>query len=275
MRIIVIIILSIIVISIVNKLRLKFTGNKILVSPTDELVDNYINILKFTLIKNKPSVWGGLRSIFFRVYNSENISKELKERLYIELVKRGCNLGSISPYNMTDEEKIRKSGEEGEKNVAYKLKWLSKEYKVLNNVRLKSEIESQEFDNIVIGPNGIFHIETKNYGGDHGCKIKIDNFGNWVREKNGKEIGIDSPEFQLRRHEIVLQENLKRFYSEKEYYVKGIIVISNPKTIIEGAENLEVPVIKADALCKYIEGVKGESIISSEEIDDIYNRLKQ
>ncbi|VYU56966.1 hypothetical protein [Clostridium tertium] len=275
MKIIFSIILTLAVISIVNKLRLKFTGNKILVAPTNELVDEYINILRFTPITNKPSVWGELRDVFFKVYNSKDISIELKETLYIKLVKKGCNIGKANYYTITDEEKIRKSGEEGERNIAYKLKWLSSDYKILSNIRLKSEIESQEFDNIIIGPNGIFHIETKNYGGEHGCKIKIDNSGNWVKEKNGRETGIDSPEFQLRRHEIVLQENLKKLYGERKFDVKGIIVLSNPKTVIDGVENLDVPVLKGDGLCKYIEGVQGESTLSSEEINDIYNKLKE
>ena len=262
------------IINMINKIRLKFSGNKILIAPTDDLVDKYIKILKFTRIKNRPSVWANLRNIFFRVYNLDDISRESKENLYIALVKKGCNLGNVSYYDMSDEEKISKSGEDGERNVSYKLKWLSSEYKVLSNVRLKSEIESQEFDNIIIGPNGIFHIETKNYGGKYGCKIKIDSFGNWVRESNEREYGMDSPEFQLRRHEIVLQENLKRFYGKEKYAVKGIIVLSNPKTIVEGAENLDVPVIKADFLCKYIEGVQVQNTLSSEEISNIYNRLK-
>lgn len=277
MNIITILVLAIFtyaIVTIVANIRLGILGSKIMRKPNNQLVDNYTEILKFVPIDNKPKEWQKLRSVFFVVYNSENVSKDRKKKLYDRLVRKGCNLGNIKFDYMTNEERIRKSGEDGEKKVAYFLKWLPNEYRVLSNVFLNSSIERQEFDNIIIGPNGIFHIETKNYGGENGCKIKISSNGDWIREYNGNESGMDNPAFQLSRHQRVLEENIEKHYGKGSYDVKGIIVLSNSKTILEGAENSDEVVLKADSLVKYISNYKGSKSISEEEINDIYLKLK-
>nr|WP_278247400.1 nuclease-related domain-containing protein [Clostridium beijerinckii] len=60
---------------------------------------------------------------------------------------------------------MNESGKRGEENLAYNLKLLPSEYKVIHNVNLNHRIESDEFYVTVIGPAGIFHIENKNEGG--------------------------------------------------------------------------------------------------------------
>ena len=56
-------------------------------------------------------------------------------------------------------------GKVGEKRVARKLDWLSKEYIVLNDIMLPSQYGTTQIDHIVVSPYGIFVIETKNYKG--------------------------------------------------------------------------------------------------------------
>lgn len=81
---------------------------------------------------------------------------------------------------------IKEARETGELEVEYALKWLPSEYIVIgkgeNGIRLKcpsvSE-ESQEIDHIVVSPQGVFLIETKNYSG----KIEITREKNWIRSK--------------------------------------------------------------------------------------------
>ena len=53
-------------------------------------------------------------------------------------------------------------GKVGEKRVARKLDWLSKEYIILNDIMLPTQYETTQIDHIVISPYGIFVIETKN-----------------------------------------------------------------------------------------------------------------
>ena len=56
-------------------------------------------------------------------------------------------------------------GKFGEKRVARKLDWLSKEYITLNDVLLPTRYGTTQIDHIVVSPYAIFVIETKNYKG--------------------------------------------------------------------------------------------------------------
>ena len=56
-------------------------------------------------------------------------------------------------------------GKIGEKRVAMKLDWLSKEYITFNDVLLPTKYGTTQIDHIVVSPYGIFVIETKNYKG--------------------------------------------------------------------------------------------------------------
>ena len=53
-------------------------------------------------------------------------------------------------------------GKMGERRVARKLHWLSKEYITLNDVLLPTRYGTTQIDHIVVSPYGIFIIETKN-----------------------------------------------------------------------------------------------------------------
>ena len=56
-------------------------------------------------------------------------------------------------------------GRRGEKRVAGKLNWLSKEYITLNDILLPTKYGTTQIDHIVVSPYGVFVIETKNYKG--------------------------------------------------------------------------------------------------------------
>lgn len=53
----------------------------------------------------------------------------------------------------------------GEKNVRRVLKRLPREYKVLNDIMIRTDTGTTQIDHIVLSPKGIFVIETKNYSG--------------------------------------------------------------------------------------------------------------
>lgn len=53
-------------------------------------------------------------------------------------------------------------GAKGEEWVAHELSFLSSEYTVFNGIRLDGK---QDFDHIVVGPSGVFVVETKNWRG--------------------------------------------------------------------------------------------------------------
>lgn len=152
----------------------------------------------------------------------------------------------------------RKRGQTGEKEVDYALKWLDKSYitvpKILNK-KLGIETidlynpgftdESQEYDHIVIGKQGVFVIETKYYSGT----LIIDSNGNWVRiKKDGVHVGERNPFQQMDRHIKLLKSFL-----QEDVPINGLICMAHPEIIIEGVENSSVPLVKSDLLVKYIE----------------------
>lgn len=56
-------------------------------------------------------------------------------------------------------------GKYGERKVASKLSWLSKEYIKLNDILLPTHYGTTQIDHVVVSHYGIFVIETKNYKG--------------------------------------------------------------------------------------------------------------
>lgn len=243
-------------------------------NPTNSIVREYIIGLNNSKAKKTGEEWRQIKKAFFAVYRSNLVSPQLKKGLYDAVINSGCIINNFT-FKETDENeyKIRKSGAEGENRVAYALKWLPKTYLVFNNIKIKSSIEKQEFDNIVVGPNGIFHIETKNFGGEFGATIRISKSGEWITYKKGEEICIESPEFQLKRHDIVLQENLDKYFGKDKYKTSGIIVLSNPKTLLKEAKNCDVPVIKSGDLVKYISDYQCEKELNDREIREIYELI--
>lgn len=152
-------------------------------------------------------------------------------------------------------------GKEAEENVNYVLRWLdTKKYIVLRNVYLKYNNTTQEFDNIVISPFGVFNIETKGYSG----KIKINKDMSWVKVYENKEIGIENPIFQLQRHHKILEAILE------DVNIVDLIVIGNESTVVEGIENSTVPVLKHDVLLSFIENYSCDRLY---DVNLLYSKI--
>jgi hypothetical protein len=163
------------------------------------------------------------------------------------------------------EEKIKKAGEEGEKQVAYALGWLDKDrFKTFNNIRLAAGGESQEFDSVVVGEYAIFNIETKNYVGD----LEIDSDGNWYRITHGGKRGMQNPVFQVQRHNKVLNDLL-----QGKYPIVDLIVWANIESVIYGIENSLVKLVKVDQLVHFIDNYKGDRRLSKDEREQIISAM--
>lgn len=174
----------------------------------------------------------------------------------------------------------KKNGVIGEKEVEYALKWLDNSYAIIPKTSEgkygeKSIVlynpdfidEPQEYDHIIIGKQGVFLIETKNYAG----KLIIDKNGNWIRIKNeGIQEGERNPIQQLRRHEKLLRSILG-----KDIPIICMICMAHPKMIIEGVENCSVPLIKSDLLVEYIENYAAEKdMLTVKEIDNCKSQIE-
>lgn len=165
----------------------------------------------------------------------------------------------------------KENGAEGEKEVEYALKWLDKEYITISktSVGKYGELsillhnpdfidEPQEYDHIIIGKQGVFLIETKNYAG----KLIVDKNGNWIREKkDGSQEGERNPIQQIRRHEKLMQSIIG-----DDINIISIICMAHPKMIIAGVENCSIPIVKSDLLVEFIESYQCDKLLSSEEM---------
>ncbi len=169
------------------------------------------------------------------------------------------------------EAKINK-GKIGEKEVIYALKWLDKTYKLINDgnhVIIKNIDfidESQEIDHLVVGPQGIFIIETKYFSGN----IIIDSKGNWIREKKNGSEGVTNPLQQVRRHEKIVKSIVG-----DDVPIYPIMVLANTKTIITGSENSKVPITKVDMLEFYISSIKSRKIMDEKQINALVKKINK
>lgn len=222
------------------------------------------SIISAGIVDTFSAIIGGLffslliTCVYMVVYtpNKEELEEELKYELkYLWRLK-----GKLE------------AGKKGEKEIAYYLKWLNDKYLVFNDLYLKTEsYGNQQIDHLVVGPNGIFHIETKNINGI----IKISETGDWVLEKKLRNQilteGMESPHHQIRRHDLVVKEILSQNLHPKELakvMVEPVIAMANSKTIIEGTDPV-LEVVKKDKLINYIENKGNQNILSDKEVRKI------
>lgn len=197
------------------------------------------------------AMWELFIGAFMVVAIAINLTKAIRRR------KRKNRKGQIS-----NEQAIIDAGIDGEKQTAFHLSFLPKEYTVLHNVIVRSDGLSAENDHIVIGATGIILVETKNYGGT----IYVRPNG-WVREKFGKREGCDSPIAQSERHKLVLESFLTKHGLERvPIYI--VVAISNSQAIIEG-EDPRCPVMKSENLPHWIRNLP--AVITEEQTNDLRN----
>ncbi len=159
--------------------------------------------------------------------------------------------------------KIMQSGDRGELKVQQVLSNLENpksNYKVYHNIKLGPDGEhTNEYDTLVVGPNGIFHIETKNYGGERGGIIDVDSNGNWIlHKKSGYSKIITNPAGQLDSHEYRLQGFLKKVVGIRNLPTQGIVVLSCDNITVRYNKKFEneLTVLGRHELVGYIKNYK-------------------
>ena len=201
-------------------------------------------------------------------YNSSSLNDiEAKEREYAYIAQR--NKGKL-----------------GEDKVEYALKWLKErdypeciivpkkrskrfmqEVKTIELYNKDYSDESQEYDHIVIGKQGIFVIETKSFS----FTVIIDEGHNWISQKDGKKEGMTNPIEQIDRH-----VNLLKSFLNKNIPIIPIICIANDKAIIEGQKNSLIPLVKSDLLNRFIKEYPcKKQPLSSKEMKDCLKLIEQ
>ena len=116
------------------------------------------------------------------------------------------------------------AGIRGERMTAEELEKLGPRYRTLNRFYLHHRGRVHEFDHVVIGPNGVFHVESKNWAG----QIRISNSG-VERSVQGE---FHSPTIQMSRHHSLLEALLQDNGVSTD--VVGILCFTNRNADVRG-----------------------------------------
>ncbi len=157
----------------------------------------------------------------------------------------------------------------GEEAVLEALGGLEDSYVILNGLVVPPN--RGDTDHIVIGPNGFFVIESKNYGGRISCDGDV-----WrkTRLKHGvvRELEVGSPSNQVKRNAKVLKDFLLLYREEifpgpaPHLWVHGILVFTHPDAELE-LMNPTVDIVELDDLCDFIRSSTSEFTLSRDAVD--------
>jgi membrane protein DedA with SNARE-associated domain len=156
-------------------------------------------------------------------------------------------------------------GEEGEQNTAHQLKYIGKEYRVLHNRQVQAGGGSQQFDHIVVGPNGVFHIDSKHWSGE----IRFTEQG-VERSKEGGHQG--DPTSQMYRHEYIIKELLRA--NKLQADVVGVLCFTHPNSRLVG-HSPAFAAVKVDRLLHFIKTYKPKKPLSPEQVGQIEKLIKE
>lgn len=150
-----------------------------------------------------------------------------------------------------------KQGLNGENNVYYELKSSGIPMYCMHDIRLEYGGLSAQIDFVVITKQCFYIIETKNLYGN--IEITAEGeFIRWNKSSNGRTFreGMYSPVEQNKKHINMIKNILVKEFNIKRMPVKSMVVMANPKAIINKAkcpEELKNVVIRHEQIAKYIE----------------------
>jgi hypothetical protein len=160
--------------------------------------------------------------------------------------------------------KIYKGGSQGEKNVIQTLtRNLNDDYYLINDVYLKSG--GGDIDHIVLGPNGVFVLETKNWSGKIIC-----NGDQWQRP--GKH-PMGSPSLQVKRNTQKIRHIIdSSALRSMGVWVEGIVVLTNQHANLN-INNPTVPIVKLQQLTNHITSHIGNHL-NQQQIEQIAKQIQ-
>ncbi|MCL6453734.1 MAG: NERD domain-containing protein [Alicyclobacillus sp.] len=152
-------------------------------------------------------------------------------------------------------------GDAGERMVQHQLQFLGPEYVVMNDVLLAGGGQRQQIDHLVVGPTGIFHVETKHWSG----AVLFDGVG-MQHIKNGVLTDDSDPTVQMDRHDYVVRSVLAEYDIHAD--VMGIICFTHPRCQLVGASP-RYATIKLDRLFGMIQANRPSRSLKPTEVQRI------
>ena len=154
------------------------------------------------------------------------------------------------------------AGIRGEKAVVRALRELNNSYYLLNGIVLPRR--KGDVDHILLGPKGVFVIETKNYSGKVIC-----NGDDWYRRRwrERKSVRIDSVSEQARRNASDLR-NFIQEHTRINTLVSPICVFVNPSVVPE-LKKPTLPVLRLEELTRFIRDTQSSASLKDQEVRNL------
>lgn len=172
---------------------------------------------------------------------------------------------------------ILNAGVKGEQKTYEILKKLPKEYTVITNPVIHNRGSVNELDFVVIGTNGVFVVETKNY---RGIITGNTSSQNWKQIKHGKnktyEKEVKNPAKQAYRQGRRLAEMFIDFGISADIFPILYFVDSRSELKITDDAEINIAIINNEKdLIDFIMNSKGKHIVDSSERAAIIRFFKQ
>jgi hypothetical protein len=172
------------------------------------------------------------------------------------------------------------SGLSGQHRLARLLAGLDDGYYLINNLKLPERAD--DVDHLVVGPRGVFALETKNHRG----RIFWQD-GQWYQAKISRrgrpqpEEPIRDPTRQLKRNVDYLRTCINQTNGElsrrTRLWIEGAVVFTHPAVSIDLPpaieESLPFPVLRARDLPTYILGNEPRRRLSKADVREIVSML--
>ncbi len=160
-------------------------------------------------------------------------------------------------FEIERELRFRRSGERREKDAAYFIDFYhaaSPRWAVIHDLRLEHRDRVAQIDHLLINRYfDIYILESKNFS----YGVKVTDAGEFLVNYNNRYIAIESPIEQNKRHQVVLEDVIKKFdimpkrlgITIKPTYLCYVLVSPKSRVIRPPKERFDTSmVIKADAL---------------------------
>jgi hypothetical protein len=180
--------------------------------------------------------------------------------LEVELLVALIFLGAF--YFYLHKYRIYSGGLEGEKRVSKLLNdTLSDEYFLINDAYFRDG--GGDIDHILLGPNGLFAIETKNWSGKVTC-----NGDEWHRDNRHGKSDSASPSRQVKKNAARVRNVLEssKTLGGVRIWVEGVVVFAN-KHIDLQLSHPSVPILRLHELSDFIKSYRSSSSYSRQQLE--------
>jgi hypothetical protein len=152
---------------------------------------------------------------------------------------------------------------------------LPQDYVLINGLKLPRG--AGDIDHLVVGPSGVFLLETKTMAG----RIVCEPDGSWRRTKIGRAgtpyaAFIGDPAAQVQRNIFAVRDCLRTqlpgLFRRPPLWIEGLVVFPHPKTELD-AEHSRVPAMRLEQAAPHICLHAGQRSLEPREVDEIVNTL--